>query len=264
MLVLSRRTGEDIVIPQVNVEFRVLGIRGTTVRIGILAPQHIQILRKEMLPVLDDADDVAGASRKLMPVAIDPTSDPKEIHRLRNLLNELSLTIQTALMQHERGQLQDVQATLQQMHSSIQSSAHTAVSGVESKEMGAVRVLLVEDQPRERDLMVQVLQRGGCEVDIASDGVEAVRLAAQKRPDIILMDLNLPGQDGAAAACQIHEIPACRSVPILAITGEGEDDRSSEFTQWIRKPVDLRKILGRVQALTAAGDSRLPVFGSKN
>lgn len=250
MLVLSRRAGEDILIPQAEVEFRVLSIRGASVRIGIKAPRELQIIRKEVLSSPEHAEAVSEALKQ----AVQLANEKRELHRLRNLLHEVSLTVHTARAECENGSMADVASLLDRLTSSLQQSGQRSQSTDSACQSGTmadcgIRVLLVEDQPNEREMMAHVLRLGGCCVDVAADGFEAVQQAASVTPDVVLMDLNLPGQDGASAAQQIHELPQCSNVPILAVTGHAEDNRADCFTHWLQKPVDPARMLGRVHAL---------------
>jgi len=80
------------------------------------------------------------------------------------------------------------------------------------------RVLLVEDDAANREVAVALLQAVGLAVDTAADGLAAVQAAATRRPDLVLMDLQLPRLDGLAATARLHALPGLDNLPVLAFT----------------------------------------------
>jgi len=117
------------------------------------------------------------------------------------------------------------------------------------------KILVVEDVAFNRDLMVQLLEEE-YEVLTAVDGLEGVERAERDRPDLILMDLSLPGLDGWAATRRIKANPALKHIPIIAVsahamTGDEARARESGCDDYISKPLDedllfakLRRFLG--------------------
>lgn len=90
-----------------------------------------------------------------------------------------------------------------------------------------VTVMVAEDTADVRQLMVMELEARGFNVIEARDGGEAVEIAARKRPDLILLDIQMPGMNGFEAARRIREIDALRGTPIVAFSayGYGETNR---------------------------------------
>jgi len=84
---------------------------------------------------------------------------------------------------------------------------------------GTRRVLVVDDYADNRDLYSEYLGYVGFEVDVASNGQEAVQQAQDGQPDVILMDLSLPLMDGWEAIKLLKEDPRTASIPVIAITG---------------------------------------------
>src|SRR5262245_46634546 len=107
---------------------------------------------------------------------------------------------------------------------------------------GKPRILLVEDIDFNRDLVAQILE-DDYQVIEAVDGVEGVRLAIQERPDLILMDLSLPGIDGWEATRRIKGEAGLRNVPVIALTahamaGDRERALAAGCDDFLTKPLD--------------------------
>jgi two-component system, cell cycle response regulator DivK len=106
-------------------------------------------------------------------------------------------------------------------------------------------VLIVEDYDDTRYVLCELLRMRGCEVIEARDGMEAVDLATNIHPDLILMDIGLPGVDGVTATQLIHANEATRSIPIIAVSAYCWDTAWKEratgagCVECINKPVDL-------------------------
>jgi len=104
------------------------------------------------------------------------------------------------------------------------------------------RVLHIEDDPRNRLLVRKLLVAEGHEVIDATDGLEGVRAALTQRPDLVLVDLNIPGLDGYEVTLRLRGEASLGSVPIVAITAEGDRDTSFAVgcDGFIEKPIDGR------------------------
>lgn len=123
------------------------------------------------------------------------------------------------------------------------------------------RVLVVEDNPRNLKLVRDVLTHYGYEVVEAATGEEGVLLAAQVAPDLVLMDLQLPGIDGTEALRQIRAGESTRSVPVVAVTAFAmDDDReralASGFDGYVEKPISVRALPQQVEDFLRLGDTR--------
>jgi two-component system cell cycle response regulator DivK len=104
------------------------------------------------------------------------------------------------------------------------------------------RILLVEDFDDSRFSLSRLLEIEGYDVIEASDGAQAVSLAIEFKPDLILMDLTLPVIDGLSATRQIREMLG--AIPIIALTGHDRAEfevqaRAAGCTDWIAKPIDF-------------------------
>lgn len=114
------------------------------------------------------------------------------------------------------------------------------------------KVLLVEDNPQNRYLITFLLQKSGYEVVIAEDGEEAVEAVPQHRPDVILMDVQLPKIDGYEATRRIKSDERFSAIPVLALTAHSmKGDRTKALEagcdDYITKPVDIDVLLRRIE-----------------
>jgi CheY-like chemotaxis protein len=119
------------------------------------------------------------------------------------------------------------------------------------------RILLVEDNEMNRDMLSRRLARGGYDVTIAEDGARGVAMATSDRPDLILMDMSLPVIDGWDATRRIKATPELRNIPIIALTAHAmATDREKALEagcdDYDTKPIELQRLLGKIQTLLAA------------
>jgi CheY-like chemotaxis protein len=116
------------------------------------------------------------------------------------------------------------------------------------------KILLVEDNENNRDMLSRRLQKKGYQVSIAIDGAEAVSLTDRERPDLVLMDMSLPVMSGAEATRAIRDNDAIKGTPILALTASAmRTDREMALAagcdDYDTKPVDLARLLDKIEAL---------------
>lgn len=104
------------------------------------------------------------------------------------------------------------------------------------------RIVHIEDDPANRLLVRKLLTRAGHEVLDAEDGIKGVKLACAERPDLVLVDLNIPGLDGFEVTLRLRGEATLRGVPIVAITAEGDRDTSLSVgcDGFLQKPIDAR------------------------
>jgi CheY-like chemotaxis protein len=119
------------------------------------------------------------------------------------------------------------------------------------------RILLVEDNEMNRDMLSRRLERRGYEVVIAVDGQQGVDLAQSSAPDLILMDMSLPVIDGWEATRQLKAMDAMKTVPIIALTahamsGDREKALDAGCNDYDTKPIELPRLLGKIEALLGA------------
>ena len=113
-------------------------------------------------------------------------------------------------------------------------------------------VLLVEDNEMNSRLVEYVLERDGFEVRVMDSAEEAVNAASADPPDVILMDIQLPGMDGLEATRRLKENASTRDIPILAITAHamrGDEERilSAGCQDYISKPINTRELADTIR-----------------
>jgi CheY-like chemotaxis protein len=118
------------------------------------------------------------------------------------------------------------------------------------------KILLVEDNEMNRDMLSRRLQKRGYDVVLAEDGQQGVSLAQSEAPVLILMDMSLPVLDGWEATRQLKAAPATRSIPIIALTAHamaGDRERALEAgaDDFDTKPIELTRLLEKIDALLA-------------
>lgn len=116
------------------------------------------------------------------------------------------------------------------------------------------KILIVEDDEPSRSMLCKRLQRKGFEVLTAEDGEKGMQMARIHLPDLILMDLTMPGVDGWEATRQLRGAPQTRYIPVIAVTAHtGGRDRekalTAGFDDYESKPVDLPCLLGKIMVL---------------
>ena len=119
------------------------------------------------------------------------------------------------------------------------------------------KILLVEDNEMNRDMLSRRLVRHGYEVVMAMDGEQGVAMAALEHPDLILLDMSLPVIDGWEAARRIRREEAMCGVPIIALTahamdGDREEAHAAGCDDYDTKPIELPRLLAKMQSLLAS------------
>lgn len=123
------------------------------------------------------------------------------------------------------------------------------------------KILLVEDNEMNRDMLSRRLERKGYQITMAVDGEQGVEMARTALPDLILMDMSLPVLDGWEATRRIKNDPVLRSIPIIALTahamsGDREKALEAGCDDYDTKPIELPRLLEKIQALLAGNASK--------
>jgi DNA-binding response OmpR family regulator len=124
------------------------------------------------------------------------------------------------------------------------------------------RVLVVEDQRPARDALAELLSAGGFEVAVAGDGEEALGVAVDFVPDVVVMDFGLPGLNGWETTLRLKRDPKTAKVPVIAVTGEGKEEarvlgREVGCVEVFTKPVDVDRLTACLRAF-AEGTAAMP------
>ena len=128
----------------------------------------------------------------------------------------------------------------------------------------AFRILLIEDNDMNRDMLTRRLERRGFQVLTAVDGRSGIETAGTEKPDLILMDMGLPGLDGWEAAKRLKAGAATTHIPIIALTAHAfacDCERALEAgcDEFETKPVELPRLLEKISALILREGNHEPV-----
>ena len=116
------------------------------------------------------------------------------------------------------------------------------------------KILVVEDTEDNRQILRDLLSMAGYELVEAHDGAEGVAKAAEHKPDLILMDIQMPVMDGYEATRRIKADPALKGIPVIAVTsyalsGDEEKTRAAGCDGYITKPFSPRQMLAKVREI---------------
>ena len=129
-----------------------------------------------------------------------------------------------------------------------------------------LKILLVEDNEMNRDMLSRRLQRRGYEVILAFDGESGVAMARTDAPDLVLMDMSLPVLDGWEATRRLKADPATRHIPVIALTAHAmSSDRDKALEagcdDYDTKPIELPRLLVKIATLLGQGDGETATGG---
>jgi two-component system, cell cycle response regulator DivK len=125
------------------------------------------------------------------------------------------------------------------------------------------KLLLAEDDEFSRDMLLRRLEKAGYEVIAACDGKEALQQARQHRPDLILMDLDMPVMDGKSAIRALKSDPHTFKIPVLVLTAHATTDYVVEAVEagcgaYETKPIVLRRLIERIEELLSKSRPAAP------
>jgi two-component system, cell cycle response regulator DivK len=117
-----------------------------------------------------------------------------------------------------------------------------------------IHILLVEDHEMNRDMLTRRLQRRGFSIMIATNGAEALEIAQERLPHLILMDMSLPVIDGWTATSELKSSAATQHIPIIgltahAMTGDRERCLAAGCDEYDTKPIEFPRLLQKIEAL---------------
>lgn len=142
----------------------------------------------------------------------------------------------------------------QQFYPQLAATEQTAWPSEPPGDLSGVRVLLVEDNEINQLVAVEILKEMGVSVDVAENGLEAVKLAGSKRYDVILMDLHMPVMDGFTATLSIKQLPQTNNTPIIAMTADAmkgvqEQVLEAGMVDYVTKPFEPRELYSLLKRL---------------
>ena len=125
--------------------------------------------------------------------------------------------------------------------------------------MEGARILIVEDHPTMREAMRLVLEGEGFQISEAADGPSALELIRQDVPDLVFLDLHIPGTSGAEVLAAVKADPATAGVRVIIVTADGEEGREPALAmgadEYFTKPFSPIMLLKTVERVLAAGAS---------
>ena len=227
MLVVSRRCDEEIVFPAIGVTVKILSAAGNRVRLGVDAPTNVQILRAEL----------------------QPTAEPlRSTHKLKNDLNAITLFMEMYERLIQRGDLDRAHQTYLQMLVRLKEidRHHSPAPVVTIPKETIARVLIVEDDDNERELLAGLLRMDGCSVDTVPNGEEALaRLSSSDpRPDVVLLDMMMPKIDGPQMLSMIRKSGLLQDLTVFGMSGRSADEVGISIggrdgiNAWFEKPLN--------------------------
>ena len=119
------------------------------------------------------------------------------------------------------------------------------------------KILCVDDNDTNLFMITTILERAGFEACTAKDGESGIAAAETERPDLILMDVQMPGIDGFEATRRIKADPMTRHIPVIALSAHGEAEKAVEIREsgcdaYVTKPLNVREMLEKTRQLLDA------------
>jgi CheY-like chemotaxis protein len=135
----------------------------------------------------------------------------------------------------------------------LENSIHATAASAQCSAGGRARkILVVDDNVDAADSLSMLLQLSGYDLTVAHDGAEALRVLVQEVPDVILLDIGLPGMNGYEVAQRVRELPALAQTRLIAMTGYGQESdkkaaAAAGFDAHLVKPVDYQLLTRMIE-----------------
>lgn len=250
MLVVSRRPNEEIVFANLGITVKVLRTLGNRVRLGIQAPEFVEIRRGELSPEVPQE-----------------LATPSLTHFIRNELNSVHLSLELYERQMSAGQVDAANHTFMKLLSRLRradgeqavTSAATPTSALE-----VPQVLVVDDDANERELLAGLLQMDGCSVSTASDGRQALDQLQNQPADVVLLDMHMPRLDGKQTLLAIRSHQQLRKLLVFGISGSSWSDygitlnHDTGVDEWFDKPLNPNLLVTRMRARLQSSTNMSP------
>jgi CheY-like chemotaxis protein len=209
-------------------------------------------------------DNGAGIEPVLLPHLFDLYRQGADVERHGNAGLGLGLTIVRRLVELHSGRVKAQSAghgkgtriTIELPLSEPATATTGAEAGASTAER-TPRVLVVDDNVDAAEAIAMLLQFSGYDIQVAHDPQSALDVAARARPDVVLLDIGLPGMTGYEVAQRMRENGATRHAKIVALTGYGQEQdneqaKAAGFSAYLVKPVDADQLTALVNELTDA------------
>lgn len=213
--------------------------------------------------VVEVADDGAGIPAELLPRIFEPFVQGPALSGRPSSGLGIGLALARQLVELHGGELRvhsggPGQGALFSMSLPLIAAPPQGAATARASALTPCRVLLVEDNADARESTAELLRMMGYSVVEAADGYEALRAAAASAPDVVVMDLGLPGKTGQQVAVEMRAMPALKHVPLIALSGYGQarDQQASVaagFDQHLVKPVQPDALAAAIETLLARG-----------
>ncbi|MBT3595830.1 MAG: response regulator [Verrucomicrobia bacterium] len=123
------------------------------------------------------------------------------------------------------------------------------------------RVLIADDEPHMLKFIEFTLRKGDFEILKANDGVQALKVAEAQKPNVIVLDVLMPGMDGVTALKNLKKNPVLKLIPVILLTARGhtldpEEAKKAGASYYLTKPFSPTELLKQVQQLAASGSSQ--------
>lgn len=244
MLVLSRRVDEELVFPQLDIRVKVLRTQGNRVRIGIDAPEFIEIQRGDVPPA-------------------DPLSATASRHAVLNELNAVRLALELYDRHLARGDLDAANRAFLRLVTQLRQAEESLAPPREADRQPTTgpKVLVVDDDDNECQLLAGLLQMDGCEVDTAPDGLAALALLdrpQQEIPKVVLLDMQMPRLGGKETLAAIRRHNHLRDLLVFGVSGSTPEEQGiavgaqDGVDDWFEKPLNPCQLVARMRQRLAA------------
>ncbi len=261
MLVLSRGQNDKVVFTSLGITVEILRVDGNKVKLGVDAPKEIPVYRHEI------AERIQESGEEILPLQ----SPGNELsHAIRNRLNTASLGLHLLHRKLEEGDTGNAEADIFKIFNELKAIEDEVQGRSPTRDLrggsAAQRVLVVEDDDNERELLSGYLRMSGFLVDTAVDGLQAmVKITQQERPDVVLLDMKMPKFDGKKTISAIRGNPNYQDLKVFAVSGEVRTKFSVPLgdqgvDRWFSKPLDPRQLVAAIhEELSAQRDGALCV-----
>lgn len=269
MLVLSRRRNDKILFPNLGITIEILKLDGRSVRVGIQAPKQIDIRRQELddrgAPVPEKSlAELVDLSKTAPSAELDSLNVAERDRQLRERVHLAALALNELNSRLEVDQYPELEDAMFKMFFELKSLDEEIDRRQKSLPPAAEppkrTALLVEDNVNECRLLAGYLRCREFNVSVAHEGKAALSyLEDNEQPDVVLLDMNMPGIDGPSTVREIRQRRELEGLTILAVSGEdpayyGVEVGPEGVDGWFPKPLDPESLVFRL----AVGADKAP------